>query len=124
MASDKKKPPARVKVESTFADKWEPQNDGDTLEGTYIGTEMANGKRDEKFRVFHIQDESDKRWSVSGSYLESKMRQIPRGTYVWITYTGTRKVNNGDMFLFDVDVAEGTQLLDIYDAETPHPADG
>ena len=116
MATQPKTKPKRARraVESTFADKWEPQNEGDVLEGTFIGVDTAPGKRrGETFTVYHIQDDDGKRWSASGAHLESFMKQIPRGTYVWITFEGTKKVSNGDMNLYKVDVEEGVELKDV-----------
>lgn len=112
MATPKTKPKrARQSVESTFADKWEPQNEGDEISGRYIWTELAPGKRKgETFRVFHLRDDDGKRWSLSGAHLESFMNQIRIGTYVFVTYEGEREVGNGNMKVYKVDVEEGAEL--------------
>lgn len=107
------------KVESTFADPWQPQNKGDILLGTYVGTEQADGKkRGEKFRVWKIKDDNGKAWSISGATLISVMRQIPRGSYIQVTYQGTDKTRDGnDMKLWDVQCEAGVELKDAYEDE-------
>lgn len=107
------------KVESTFADPWVPENKGDQLEGLYVGTEEAPGKkRGELFRVWKIKDANGKAWSISGAQLKSIMKQIPRNTYVQVTYLGTEETRDGNkMKLFDVAAEAGTQLRDPYEEE-------
>lgn len=106
------------KVESTFADKWEPINEGDELEGRYIGSELAPGKNGEMFRVYHIENAEGKRWSVAGAHLDSIMPQIPRGTYVWIIYEGEEYLRNKNtMKKYSVTPEEGTRLIDTYAAK-------
>jgi hypothetical protein len=103
----------RKSVESTFADKWKPQNEGDELAGTYIGRDPnVNGKRGEKFTAYHLQDEEGKRWSFAGAHLDSIMPQIPFNTFVWITYDGEQDTQNGPMKMFRVDVDESVALKD------------
>lgn len=115
--SGAKDAPKRKKVESTFADKWEPQNPGDELSGSYLGSEEAPGKKGETFTAYHLQDDSGKKWSLAGAHLDSLFNQVPRGTYVWVTYRGMQKTKQGDMRLFGLDVAEGATLLDPYEAQ-------
>jgi hypothetical protein len=111
--------PKRKSVESTFADKWEPENKGDELCGKYIGSETAPGrKQGETFTAYHIMDDEGKRWSVAGAHLDSILNQVPRDTYVWITFDGTQTVKNGEMAKYRVDVEEGVQLVDPYEKKT------
>lgn len=102
------------KVESTFADKWDPVNVGDELEGRYLGHETAQGNRGEPFEVYHIQTADGKRWSCAGAHLDSIMPQIPKLTYVWITYDGKQKLPNGNtMHMYTVTPEAGTKLIDV-----------
>lgn len=101
---------AKKAVESTFAEKWEPRQ-GDTLEGRYLGFEKARGKRDEDFNAYQIQDASGKRWSVSGAHLNSLLPQVPLSTYIWLTYTADREMQNGDMKMFSLEIEEGVELI-------------
>jgi hypothetical protein len=105
--------PKRKKVESTFADKWEPQNEGDELSGKYLGYEQAEGRKGEKFNAYQVLDANGKRWSISGAYLDSLLPQVPKGAHVWITFTGKKRMKNGDMMLFSLDVEEGVSLVEV-----------
>lgn len=118
-AKDKNQSPKFKKVESTFADPWTPQNPGDVLLGVYVGSEMAPGrKKEEFFRVWKIRAEDGKAWSIAGAQLESIMRQIPRNTYVRVTFQGKTTVASGnEMRLFEVECAEDTELRDPYATE-------
>jgi hypothetical protein len=114
MTTEGERTPKRgKKVESTFADKWDPSEAGELLEGRYLGYEEAKGNRGEAFTVYHLQIPDGKRVSVAGAHLDSIMHQIPKGTYVWITFKGKQRLPNGNtMHLFDVEPEEGTRLLD------------
>jgi hypothetical protein len=103
----------RAKVESTFAEKWTPERIGDCLEGVYLGFEDAPGRKGEAFSAYQIQTASGERKSLAGAHLDSFMPQVPRGSYVWITYEGKRDLKNGQMMLFNVEVEEGVKLLDV-----------
>ncbi len=111
------------RVESTFADKWDPINAGDALEGRYMGSEWAPGKdHGEMFRVYHIVGEDQKRWSIAGAHLDSIMPQIPRGTYVWVTYEGEEMLRNRNkMKKFGVELEEGVKLIDTYAEKSEKP---
>jgi hypothetical protein len=106
----------RKSVESTFADKWNPVNPGDSLDGVYLGSERVTGKRNEPFTVYHLQAEDGKRWSIAGAHLDSIMQQIPANTYVWVTLTGSTDTANGTMNLFSVEVEEGVTLRSPYES--------
>lgn len=109
----------RKVVESTFADKWEPVNDGDELSGIYLGSERVKGKKGEDFTVYHVKTDAGKKWSVAGAHLDSIMPQIKRGTFVWVTKTGKTKTTSGEMVLFKVECEEDTELNDPYEGKEP-----
>lgn len=112
MAKERKR--GRV-VESDFCDPWEP-GEGEVLEGTYIGVDNVPTKRGDKesFKSYRIRvDGQEKPVGVSGAFLESKMRRIKLGTYLWITYKGKVQTNNGPAKDYEVEIEEGAQLLDM-----------
>jgi len=112
----------RQSVEGTFADAWKPTQVGQVLEGFYLGSQDAKGDRG-PFKAYHIKTEDGQRMSVSGAGLNTIMPQIPRKTYVWITYQGTEKQKKGDMKVFAVECEKGTKLLDPMDSEEQSPFD-
>src|SRR5690349_12965176 len=102
------------KVESNYAEPWKPTAAGETLEGIYLGFDLIPGERDEKFRSYRIKvDNQEKPMGVAGAYLDSILPRIPVGEAVLITYKGKEKVKNGTAHTWDVQVEEGTKLLDI-----------
>lgn len=104
----------RQSVDSTFAEKWTPEKEGECLEGVYLGYEEAPGRKaGELFNAYQILTDKEGKRSVAGAHLDSFMPQVPKGTYVWITYKGKRRLGNGDMQLFSVDVEKGTKLIDV-----------
>lgn len=110
------KPKAKRKVEGTFAEAWAPEGEGEVLIGKYVGSQNAVGKRG-PFKAYHIVDEDNKRWSISGASLNTVMPQIPKGTVVTVTYTGTVEMPKGDMRTYDVEIDDDVQLLDAMDDE-------
>jgi len=108
----------RQKVESMMAKPWKPENEGDCLEGIYHGMEMVPGKGKRKpFKSYHIEVGKDgvptgERVRVASAMLNSKLNQVPKGTYVWLTYVGDFKTENGDSPDYEVEVEDGTDLLD------------
>lgn len=102
-------------VESDFAERWEP-GEGEEIEGVFIGVDNVPTRRGEKdsFKSFRLRvDGEEKPIGISGAMLESKMRRIPLGTYVWITYKGTVDTNNGKAKDYEVIAEKGTKFLDI-----------
>jgi len=109
-------PPARARkrkaVDSSMAKPWNPETKGDSIEGTYLGREKVRGKGSRRdFWSYHFET-TDGRVRVSSAMLNSKMNQIPPGAYCWVTYTGKFLTGNGESKNFDVDVEDGTDLLD------------
>lgn len=116
MGNTEKQPeaPKRGKaVESTFAEKWEPQNVGDFVEGRYLGYEVAEGRKDSNFNAYQLLQPDGKRLSMAGAHLDSILPQVPKNTYIWVTYNGSRRMKSGDMKLFTVEVEEGVRLLEV-----------
>lgn len=129
MADDKNKPAAttaqkpkrqrkRQTVESTMAAPWKPEKVGDCLEGFYRGSEMVPGKGNRKpFKSYHIETEDGERRRVASAMLKTKLNQIPKGAYVWLTYTGMFDTDNGPSPDYNVEVEDGTDLVDPLQAD-------
>lgn len=120
MATDKKDAPkARKrggKVESTMAKPWKPENVGDCLEGTYEGSEMVSGKGSRgDFASYHVRKVDGERVRVASAMLNSKMNQVPKGTYIWLTYVGDFETSNGKSPDYDLECEEGTRMIDPFD---------
>lgn len=98
------------KVDSTFADSWEYEKPGDTIKGRYLGYEEAPG-RNGTFRAHQLMTAEGRR-SMAGAHLDSMLSQIPKGTFIWVTYKTTKKVKNGEMAIFDVEAERGVKLID------------
>lgn len=108
----------RQTVESTMAEPWKPEKVGDCIEGFYRGAEMVPGKGSRKpFKSYHIETESGERRRVASAMLNTKMNQIPKGAYVWLTYKGMFESQNGKSPDYDVDVEDGTELIDPLQAD-------
>lgn len=103
-----------MKLEAKFAKPWKPEAAGDILEGTYVGSKEVESDRfnGKPFTVYQIQVGKELR-SASGGMLASYFEQIPRNTKVKITFTGMIAVKNGNAKNFDVEVPDGTTLLDL-----------
>ena len=103
----------RQKVESMMAKPWKPEKEGDCLEGIYHGTEIVPGKGKRKpFKSYHIEKPDGERVRIASAMLNTKLNQVPKGTYVWLTYLGMFKTENGDSPDYEVEVEDGTELLD------------
>lgn len=106
----------KMRVEGTFADPWKPTAEGETLEGVYLGAQDAVGKRG-PFKAYHVKTKAGQRLSISGAGLNTIMPQIPRKTEITFTYKGTQEMEKGDMKVFEVEIPEGTALLDPFENE-------
>ena len=106
------KAPERARVDSTYADTWKPVTKGEELSGKYLGYEDAPGRNNETFRAYQILTDTGRR-SVAGAHLDSLLPQVPKGAHVWITYAGEKKLKNGDMALFELEVEKGVKLIDV-----------
>lgn len=116
-----------VKVESSFAKPWNPKQ-GESIVGKYKGTEEISPKDGEPFISYRIKpmeqtfdDEGAevKAWGVSGAFLASKFDQVPVGAVVRLTFLGMQKANRGQSKQFELEVAEGTRLVDPEGAPAP-----
>lgn len=108
-----------MKVDPKFATPWKPENAGDTLEGIYIGQKEVSTDRfqGKPFIAYLIRSGKELR-SATGGMLASYFEQIPINTKVKITFTGMVAVKNGNAKNFDVEVPDGTQLLDFGSADS------
>lgn len=103
----------REEVKSMMAMPWKPEKEGDCLEGTYLGMEMVKGKGKRRdFPSYHIQQDNGERVRIASAMLNTKLNQVPKGTYVWLTYVGEFKTDNGNSSDYKVDVEQGTELID------------
>lgn len=103
----------RMKVESTMAKIWKADKVGDVLEGTYLGMEMVKGKgKRGMFRSYHIEKEDGERVRLASAMLNTKMNQVPKGTYIWLTFKGDFETDNGPSPDYEVEVEDGTELTD------------
>lgn len=103
-----------AKVKSTFADAWKPTTPGDKLEGLYVGKKNVEGGRSDSFTSYHIKTETGT-FGVAGASLESMFAQIPKKTMVTVVFKGMTDTKSGPMRDFEVEVPDGTQLLDPYE---------
>jgi len=108
---------AKKKVEREFATAWKPEAEGESLIGTYLGSELVPaGKNVEKpFTSYHFRDKEGKKIGVSGDSLKFAMERVAIGTEVEIVYQGRKaseKKGRQPYKAFDVLVDENTALLD------------
>ncbi len=82
------------------------------------GLGQAAGKiereRSGDFNSYHIRTEEGQTLGVSGAALESIFTQIPRKTKVVVVFTGEKVTKKGKMREYDVEVPDGTALMDPY----------
>lgn len=110
-------PKKTMKVEGTFADSWKPEEgDATTITGVYLGMQKAESETG-PFNAYHIKCNDGRRLSVAGAGLDTIMPQIPRKTEVTIAYGGKERKGKGMMKMYDVQVPEGTVLLDPFDTD-------
>jgi hypothetical protein len=110
------------RVESSIGvDPWKPTKKGEILEGTYLGAKLMPpdvGGKGQAFFSFHFRKPPDKehpdgeRVCVASAMLNSKMNQVPKGTYCWLTYLGKVTVGKGESNSFDLELEEGAEILD------------
>lgn len=115
MATDKmpaKSERKRKVVDSNYAEPWKP-NKGQVLEGIYLGFDSIPGNRG-NFRSYRIKvDGEEKPSGIAGSFLDSVLPRIPKGSYVWITYLGMKNTKNGEAHDYKVETEDGVKLLEI-----------
>lgn len=112
-ATPPKRERKRQKVESMMARPWKPEAKGDCLEGIYQGMEIVPGKGKRKaFPSYHIERPDGERVRVASAMLNTKLNQVPKGAYVWLTYLGMFTTQNGDSPDYEVETEEGTELID------------
>lgn len=101
------------RVESMMAAPWKPEAVGDCLEGIYQGVEIVPGKGSRKpFPSYHILRPDGERVRIASAMLNTKLNQIKKGTYVWLTYKGMYECKNGKSPDYEVVPEEGAELID------------
>lgn len=81
-----------IEMTKTWNKDLEP---GATLEGKYIKKEIFEGKYGSTEK-YVIEDPSGEKIGVfSSASLANQFKQVPEGSYVWITYKGEETSSNG-----------------------------
>lgn len=100
-------------VESNMAKPWKPKKKGDELQGTYKGAETVPGKgKRPDFLSYHIEQDDGETVRVASAMLNTKMNQVPRGTYLWLKFVGMFETDNGESADYELTLEEGTELID------------
>ena len=90
---------------------WKPENEGDNIIGQYIDLKEQVGQYNSN--IYILRDTEDERRSIFGGgnargVLDDKMKNIPQGTYIKITYNGKKKAKTGNYYKdFSVQKAKG-----------------
>lgn len=102
-----------AEVKSTFPVPWKPEQEGDTLEGTYHGYNIVPDGRGQTFKSHKFKEDGAEEYDgISGAMIDQKMERIPKGTYVWVTYLGEVQTKNGKAKDFKVECDSTVKLLD------------
>lgn len=106
----------RATVESSFAAPWIPTNPGDCLEGIYMGQDEVPAGKGRHFTSYKIRTEGEegKLYGVSSAMLKTKMNQIPKGAFLWVTFKGMIETENGASRDYNVEVEHGTKMVDPF----------
>lgn len=106
-----------VEVKNDLPPVWKPAQEGDTLEGFYIGARVIN-YRNKPFLTHIIQDEeTGEVSSFSGAIADRKMMRLPKGSWCRVTYKGELRTNGGfDAADYGLSTEEHVRLLDEADA--------
>lgn len=101
-------------VDSSYAEPWKPEKEGEEIEGIYLGYSNVPSPRkgQEPFKSYNIKIADGTYVGVSGAILGSKLVRIPKGAYIWVKYVGMIKTGNGLAKDFIVTCERGTKLLD------------
>lgn len=70
-------------------------NAGDTLEGRYVKQEVFEGSYGTSVKYVIETDDGNKLGVYSSASLLRQFKNIPEGSYVWITYKGEETSKNG-----------------------------
>lgn len=133
-------------VESSFPDPWTPEQPGDFITGTYLGSDVVKSNLRMKsedgkptFVSYRIRADVDgvrtngkvetsdepKVRAFAGGMLQSMMNQIPSGARVRVVFEGKQKLGSGfTARVFKVIPAKGTKLLDPYAEDAFDPTTG
>ena len=77
---------------------------GATLEGVYTFNSTFTGKFGETTKYVVVDPEGNG-WAIFGSAsIDRQFKQIPEGSYIWITYKGEESTKNGrTVKVYDID---------------------
>jgi hypothetical protein len=75
---------------------WKPETVGDKLDGTIKSREQRQGQNNQEYTSFTIvRFEDGEEIKTSGKGLEDKLKSIPDGTRILLTYKGKEKTKSG-----------------------------
>lgn len=74
---------------------WKGVNEGDSLEGVYIKSELVKGNYGEQNKYVIETPDGDKKGVFANRSLERQFANIPEGSYVWIVYKGESTTRAG-----------------------------
>lgn len=104
-----------VKVDGAFSDPWKPTTIGDSIEGVYLGFQDVTAGKKGAFRSYHFRTKAGQKLSITGAGLKTVMSQVPPKSECRVTYRGTQETDRGEMKLWEVEVAAGTDLRDPFE---------
>ena len=109
-------------VDSTFADPWKPEQEGEQLSGKYLGKQLVTEGKKGSFLAYHIRDKEGKLWSVTGAGIATQMKQIPLKTDpITFTFKGYRTMDRGEMRVYEIQIPANVELLDPYADDSASP---
>jgi len=107
-------------VETSLPEAWKTKKAGESLTGTYSGSEQVTLKGKKPFTTHIITLDDGKRHSVAGAMLDRAFLRVPRGAKVRVTYEGMGATAEGNrLHKFKLEVDESVALLDAAGAFDP-----
>lgn len=86
-------PPGSKEVTGMFGSFWNPEEEGDSLEGVLVGTTPIENARHEKIDRFILLDGDGKVWTLPDHVdLTGKLRRVKELSRVYIEYLGREPV--------------------------------
>lgn len=70
---------------------WKPKEVGEKLEGVLKSRQVLDGRNNQPYTLFTIEDIEGNERKVSGAVLESKLEDVEDGTKILLTYKGKPK---------------------------------
>ena len=118
---------AAQEVDSGIPEPWKPETKGETIQGTYLGAQLMDGRGGRaEWLSYHLltdptpEHPEGRRRAVSSSMLTLKMARVPENTYIWLTYLGKFKAEKGESQDFKLEIEQGAKLLDPLHVEDPY----